>query len=608
VERAAAKAPPLGVVNLRESALVIPRYGKLELTFGITRPVRNPFDPAEVQIDATFVDAAGAAKTVPAFYHQDYVRRLVDGREELTPVGPAAWKVRLAPTSLGPHTYWLTVLHKPAGGEPERLVTGKRSFTCVESKSRGFVRVSRADPLYFEFSNGEWFYPIGHNVHAPADASPRAAQVQEAIGAKPLPDRGTFAYDDLLPKMAANGENLAEVWMSAWWLGLEWTGDWRGYQGLNRYNLENAWKLDHLFALADRLGLYLHVVVDNHGRCSTWCDPEWDDNPYAERNGGFLASPEDFFRSPLAKALHKKKLRYLIARWGYSPHLAGLELWSEIDLVGDSYAFHRDKEPTRLKAQWHAEMADYLAQLDPWAHPVTTHFSTDYSRIQPALVAIPGIKYATCDAYKLKDGPIVPIVLRTAETFNRLGKPGFVTEYGGKPFGAQPVAELRADLHAGLWASYMTHTAGSPLFWWFQFIDAADLYGEFKALAAYHKGEDRRGKGLERRVAAFPIGHPDLDALCLQNDHTAYAWVHSRSAMQLLPEPADAPVFRNIAVRLGGFQEGDYKVEVWDTAKGEVAATLRVHTSAGQLTIPLPEFRTDCALKVKPAPPAGGAL
>ncbi len=610
VARPAAARPPLRVVDLRESSPEVGRFEKLELTFSLTREVRNPFDPDEIQIDATFVDTAGMAKSVPAFHHQDFTHRLENGREELTPAGPAAWKVRFAPTTLGHHEYFLTVTHKPADGEPERLVTGRRAFTCVESKSRGFVRVSQADPAYFEFSNGEWFYPIGHNVHAPADASPRAEALQRAIGAEPLPDRGTFSYDELFAKMAANGENLAEVWMSAWWLGLEWNRDWRGYNGIGRYNLENAWRLDRLLALAEKHGLYLHLVVDNHGKCSTWCDPEWEDNPFNERNGGFLASPEDYFRSPLAREWHKKKLRYLVARWGYSTRVAGLELWSEIDLVGDSYDFYKKPEAVALKVQWHAEMSDYLAQLDPWNHLVTTHYSTDYRRIQPALLAVPGLRYATCDAYKLEDdGPILPIILNTAKTFRKLGKPGFVTEYGGKPVGDQSIPGLRADLHAGLWATYMTHTAGTPLLWWFQFIDSAGLYGEFRALAAYHRGEDRRGKGLEARDATFPVGHPDLDALCLQNAETAYAWVYSRSAMFRLPEPDKAPVFKGITLRLFGFQEGHYAVEAWDTAKGEAVATVRVHTSAGQLTIALPEFRTDCALKIKPAPPpTAGAL
>ena len=595
------KLPPLAVVGLRESGLEVGRFEKLEVTFDLSQPVTNPFDPDQIRIDATFVGPGGTEATVPAFYYQDFVRRLEGGAEVLTPVGAGAWKVRFAPVALGPHSYFLTVV-RGNGDEAERLVTGRRSFTCVESRKRGFVRVCADDPLYFEHEDGGWFYPIGHNVHSPSDPSPRAAAIQSAIGAEPLPDRGTFAYDELFRKMADNGENFAEVWMSAWWLAIEWLKDWKGYDGLGRYNLENAWKLDYLLGLAERHDLYLHLVIDNHGKCSTWCDAEWHDNPCNERNGGFLASPEDYFRSPAARELHRKRLRYIVARWAYSTRIAGFELWSEIDLVGDSWDFH-DKEPRAApKVAWHTEMADYLARIDPWRHPVTTHFSTDYRRIKSYLAALSGLRYLTCDAYKLRDRPIVDVILKTAETLNAYAKPGFVTEYGGKPFGEQSIPGLRADLHAGLWATYMTHTAGAPLLWWFQFIDRDDLYWNFKALAAYHRGEDRRGGGLERRAAEFPAGHPDLDALCLQNDRMAYAWVYSKSAMESMPEPAKAPLFQGIQVRLGGFQEGVYHVEIWDTWEGVAVAAFDLTTSAGQLTIRLPDFRTDCALKIKRAP------
>ena len=52
-------------------------------------------------------------------------------------------------------------------------------------------------------------------------------------------------------------------------------------------------------------------MLDNHGKASTWCDAEWHDSPYSARNGGFLHSPEDLFRDPVAREVYRKKLRYL---------------------------------------------------------------------------------------------------------------------------------------------------------------------------------------------------------------------------------------------------------------------------------------------------------
>ncbi len=595
--------PPLRVIGLRENTLTIGRYEKFEITFDINRPLSNPFEPDHIKIDATFLDPKGKAVTIPAFYYQDFVRRIVNDRERLTPVGPGLWKVRFAPVSEGTHQYYLTVTYVADAsglGEPEQLITGKRAFACVASASRGFVRVSKKDPMYFEFDNGEWFYPIGHNVHTPSDDTPRAVAMQKRVGAQILPNHGTFTYDRLFAKMAAHGENFAEVWLCSWWIGLEWLADWKHYNGLTSYNLHSAWRLDYLVEIAQKHDLYLHLVFDNHGKASTWCDPEWEDNPYNQMNpGGFLKSPEEFFRSRSAKEIYKKKLRYIVARWGYATRVAGFELWSEIDLTGDSYSFHASAVQAAPKVQWHREMTRYLDHIDPWNHMVTTHFSTTYSRIQSTISSIPGIDYLTCDAYK-SSSSIVKLVLGTARAFASHGKPGIVTEYGGSPF-ASTVPGLRSDLHAGLWATYMTHTAGTPLLWWHQFIDADDLYWNFKALAAYHKGEDRRGKGLVAGRVTFANGHHDLSALSLKNPRMAYVWVYSRSAMERMPAKGKEPVFENITIQLSGMSSGKYRVEVWDTHKGVRIGAPELTASNGKLSVPLPKFRTDVALKVKPA-------
>ena len=594
----------LRVLNLRENALEVGRYEKFEVTFDLSRHVTNPFDPEQIAVDATFLDPHGKAITVPGFYYQGFVRRLTNDREELVPVGAGCWKVRFAPVSVGTHSYYISARLTPdreSHGQPEQLITGKRAFECVPSGSRGFVGVSKRDPFYFEFSNGEWFYPIGHNIHSPSDDTPRAVNIQRAVKADILPPHGTFTYDYLFRKMAANGENFAEVWMCTWWMAIEWIKDWKHYRGLTDFNLQNAWKLDYTVGLAEKHNMYLHVVIDNHGKASTWTDPEWEDNPYNKINGGFLASPEEFFRNPVAKSIYRKKLRYIIARWGYTTRLAGLELWSEVDLVGDSWSFHSSDVHAAPKVQWHREMTQYLDQLDPWGHICTTHFSTNYARIKSTLVTIRGIHYITTDAYRGSSKPITGYVVATANAGNNYGKPVIVTEYGGSPFGSS-IPGLRSDLHAGIWSSYMTHTAGTPLLWWHQFIDADNQYWNFKALAAYHAGEDRRGKGFARGTVTFLGTTGDLAAMALQTTREVYAWVYSAAAASRMPSRSSARAYRGVTARLRGLADGAYRVEVWDTHKGTVVATLEAKAENGRLAVPLPEFRIDCALKVKPAP------
>ncbi|NQT89621.1 DUF5060 domain-containing protein [bacterium] len=600
-ERAARPTQPLRVINLRESAPETGRYEKFEVTFEINRDITNPFDPDHIRIDATFEDAK-KTRTVPAFYHQDFVRRIVNDREELTHVGRGVWKVRYAPVVEGPHTYYLTVHYTPdrrTGGDVEQLVTGKRKFVCIPSDDPGFIRVSKKAPFYFEFDNGKWFYPIGHNLHSPSDDTPRAVAIQKHIGKDILPNHGTVACDYLFQRMAENGENFAEVWMCTWWLGLEWLADWRHYNGLNNYNLLSAWRLDYLMGLAKEKGIYLHLTLDNHGKASTWTDPEWEDNPYNELNGGFLKSPEEWFRNPIAKEIYKKKLRYLIARWGYATQLAGIELWSEIDLVGDSWDFHSNDVQAAPKVQWHRDMTQYLGRIDPWQHLVTTHFSTNYGRIKSTLATLPGIKYNATDAYSRPTTGLVKAFIATAEKFNSFGKPGIVTEYGGSPFGSAP-GPLRSDLHAGLWSTYMTHTAGTPMLWWHQFIESDDLYWNFKALAAYHEGEDRRGQGFALQRPVITTGASDLLVLSLQNPTQAYVWVYSAAMAASFPKKGAERTYEGALLRLAALQDGKYRVEVWDTYKGGCVKQFDATTQDSTLSIKLPTFKSDCALKVKP--------
>ena len=626
---------PLRALNLRENKLTVGRHEKFEVSFQINRPISNPFDPKEIEVDATFeVPPDGRRVTIPAFYYQDFERDLVQGREVLTPVGAGMWKARFAPKSVGTYRYHLKATYTPprrSSGTREQLITDKRSFRCIESDSRGFIGVSKKDPAYFEFDNGQWFYPIGHNVHSPSDDTPRAVRMQGRIKAEVLPDHGTFSYDRLFKKMAENGENFAEVWMCSWWLGIEWIAGWKHYNGLTRYNLHNAWKLDHLLDLAGKHDLYLQLVVENHGKASTWCDPEWEDNPYNQINGGFLRSPQEFFSNPIAKEIYRKKLRYIIARWGYASRVFGFVLWSEVDLVGDSYAFHSDDVTAAPKVQWHREMSAYLDKIDYWDHPVTTHVCTDYRRIKSSLVFIPGIDYITCDAYKLSTSTrLIDLIRRTADRPRYLAqalaqqgdrnarrKPILITEYGGSPFHAT-IAGLRADLHAGLWASYMTHSGGTPLLWWFQFIDADDLYWNFKALAAFHKGEDRRGEpdlflcsddsgrrsqvGLGVEEGATLTNREELGFLCLRNMRMAYVWVYSKPAMESMPRKGREHVYKNIRLVLKAMSAGTYRIEVWDCYKGIRVAAFERPAEGGRIEIPIPEFRNDVALKIKPTP------
>ncbi len=557
------------------------QFGTGELRFCLAAS-GNPFDPDNVKASGVVKAPDGSTRKVPAFFHQDYRRALVDEVERLTPTGLPHWHLRLAPEQVGRYEYKLIAKQGEATVE-----TGWHSFECVPSELPGRLRVSQTDPRFFETSRGDFFYPLGTNVHAPFDK--RSAKM---LGIPVSPNRGTFAYDELFAKMAASGQNACVVWLAPWWLEFEWSAKWKGFGGLTDYNLANAWRLDHMLKLAEKHGIYLHLVLENHGKYSLFVDPQWASNPYNVKNGGMLRTPEDFFTSIYAWNVYRKKLRYLIARVGHSPWILGLELFGEINITGNNRKFMRSP----LKALWVKRTAQYLREIDHNRHLVTVHYSNDWKTIDPQVASLPELDYIVGDTYKAA-GAIPGYMVETYENNNVYGKPTFSTEFGGNWNGTSP-KRLTADLHAGLWSNFMTQSAAAPFFWWYDFIDRHELYSHYSAFTKYIAGEDKRGpfetssfelkSSSSRTVKALMLSTPDASR------DKAYLWVYDEQAMEVMPGDKYAPLIEDASVPLD-LTGKRYTVEFWNTYDGKLLASVNV---SGTTQLRIPSFKRDIAAKL----------
>ncbi|MDD5270010.1 MAG: DUF5060 domain-containing protein, partial [Candidatus Omnitrophica bacterium] len=322
----------VSIVSVAQDTAEVPKFGKFELTVAIEAPYANPFNPEEVDLAAEFTSPSGRTLVMPGFLHSA-------SQDAQLNYNSPVWKVRFSPDEEGEWRYLLCL--KAAGAEDK---SAPGAFKCVPSKGRGFVRVSASDPKYFEFTNGEFYYPFGENI---CWAS--------------LPN-----FKKYFAQMQKAGGNWTRIWMSNWEAGLEWTKG-SGYRGLGKYNLEKAGKLDKVVGLAEEYGLYFQLVINHHGQLSTKVNPQWDENPYNAKNGGPCKDPEDFFTDPAAKKHFKDRMRYIIARWGYSPNIMAWELWNEITFV--------DNLDPEADAAWHKEMAGYIKETDPQKHLITTSYA-----------------------------------------------------------------------------------------------------------------------------------------------------------------------------------------------------------------------------------------
>lgn len=542
-------AAPLGFTRLSAPEKV-GVYGLWEASFDVNRQLLNPYCTEEIDIIAE-ITPPGTSKpvVVPAFFAQDF-RRVKgsdrDGeeyRDRFIPQGEGRFLLRYTPRVAGEHRWRLVARYRSPyavgdGAQPEKCATPPAFFDVAPAapgapRPRGFVRVSRKDPHCFEFENGEPFYVIGHNFHSPVDTRHVDSILRPYFPNLPAPkNRGLRCYEDAFPLMAKNGLNSFEVWMSAWWLGLEWTGRWKNYHGVGQYNQENAWKLDALLAAAARHGLYAHLVIDNHGKASEFCDPEWDLSPYNADNaadGGFCRRAQHLFTGEtgkMGKACYRDLYRYIAARWGWCTNIFGIETWSELDLVGRGGNFGRSEE---MRA-WLKEMMPWLRRWDQGKHPLTTHYCSDYRNIDREMAAEPCMDYVVGDAYHEPHELLSQMLVGTHLSLKGFDKPFMITEFGGSPH-ATNLPSLIGDMYCGMWLSWMTAAAGTPYFWWYDLLRQENYYAAYGAFARYAAGEDRRrpagGPQLTCEwecVAQSAAGDEFAKLMALEeDDHAAHA-------------------------------------------------------------------------------------
>ncbi len=554
---------------------MVERYHLWEASFLLSRAYANPFDPTCVDVTATFIGPDGSSTVVPAFYSQQYRRQLIEGKEVLTPVGDSRWTVRFTPVRTGRYLYFFTV----NDGQQNKFPGS--SFVCVPSAEKGFVRVSQRDPRFFEYDDGSFYYPVGFNIISPWDTP---------YGVRYLPTmpvgRETYAYDDYFEKMAQNRMNFIRMWMAYWWLELEWNPDRGPFQGLGRYSLSNAWRLDHIVSAAERKGIKILLTINNHTRLTGW---GWPDNPYNVTNGGFLRHPWEMFTSEQARELFRRKMRYILARWGYSPAIFAWNLWSEVDLTGDY-------QPERVR-KWHQEMASFIRENDPWKHMISTHFC-QHPRARD-LADLPELDFIHSNAWVNVAGLSDSQVEALEQFYQALSpyrKPVMVSEFGGHWAGTQ-IEIMTRDLHTGLWASATIPLAGTPLFWWWNLVHQDDLYFHYRSLAAFLKAEDYRGKGLAPKKVGFIKAHPAADVRCLAGPDLCFLWVYNfYSALRLVQEKNE---IQDLCLLLPGLKQGKYRVEWWDTRTGRPFQVEEATCGETGLVLKVPAFTEDLAAKVK---------
>lgn len=402
-------------------------YPKIEASFNITSLATDPFDYTVTDVRVEILQPDNSTISLPAFFD-----------------GGTTWRVRHTPTMAGTYSINGVTLN----GSPISVTGLTPSLWTVTGfpTSAGYVRVDSTNPQHFITSNGRRFFPVGENM---AWSSPSANAL------------------NIFPKMGAAHETWSRVWMTHFYegSGLGLNLDWPKVNNtFGQLSLPNAQHWDAIIAAADQAGIHFQMTLQHHGQYSTTVDPNWSDNPYNTANGGFLSDPVNFFTDATAKALTERKLRYAVARWGYSPAIMAWELFNEVQFTDAG----QDGKWSNIET-WHNEMAEFLRSQDSYHHLITTSSVLDepiwdetdyYTHHDYPSDLISGIR----DAQDISDSQTVA--------------PDFSSECG-----------IDFTPHVGIsppiWAGLMAGQSGDAMPWYWDTIDPNNDYFLIQAAADF---------------------------------------------------------------------------------------------------------------------------
>jgi hypothetical protein len=439
----------------------------------------NPFDPDIIRLDATFTFPSGRTMVVPAFWYQAYQRSLSGGYEYDTPIGSAGWRLRFTPPEAGAYSLSLIVqTNRQPFGAP---VNTSFNVPANTPPARfGYVGIA-ASRQYFQTGDGQALRLIGENVCWPDGP-------------------GTYDYDTWFSAMQNAGENYARIWMCPWAFGIEDTST-----SLDNYSQQPAWQLDYVLQLAEQRGIYLLLCLDYHGMFATQPDSwggnnYWPQNPYNVTNGGSCMVANDFFTNTTAEIIYQKRLRYLVARYGYSQNLLAWEFLNEID---NDYSFLNPNDV----AAWHGVMGGWLHTNDVFGHLVTTSLTGGSDR--PEIWSLPQLDFAAYHSYG-EPGPATRLDAVAQSFLQNYGKPMMVGEFGTSAADWNRTNDpyLRG-FRQGVWGGALSGSVGTAMSWYWQNIDSENDYPIYSALGTI-LNRTGWGQGFWTNIAFQTAGAPPV--------------------------------------------------------------------------------------------------
>jgi len=342
------------------------------------------------------------------------------------------------------------------------------------------------------------------------------------------------------------------------------------------YNPTDCFILDQLVAAAEREGIYLQLCLITRDL--------------------YMSSLKDARSGETAQAIRDAKnlLRYAVARWGYSTHVAAWEYFNEID-------------PGLPTDRFYDELGEYLEQIDVYRHLRTTStWGPSPKDWKHPRLDLAQTHHYIRPADKEQGHDEVAVVLKHVGRVREHApnRPVLLAEFGLAEDNWQRSGFMKQDanlvhFHNALWASALSGAAGTAMFWWWEVLDPLDAYAHYKPLADF-TADVPLDSGLEASEARATGGA--IRVVGLQGRRDAYLWLFHEQATwwnQVVRNQTPATI-ASARLEVPQLTPGAYRVVWWDTARGRIRAERQVTVESGNLTLDVPSFERDIACKILP--------
>jgi hypothetical protein len=258
--------------------------------------------------------------------------------------------------------------------------------------------------------------------------------------------------------------------------------------------------------------------------------------------------------------------------------------------------------------RFYAALGEHLEKTDPYGHlRITSTWHPSARDCGHAKLDVGQVHHYLRPALGEAAKDESAAVAKWAEFLRRSGpgKPGMIAEFGlaNDRWGQSDYMKQDADLvhfHNALWASAMSGTAGTTLFWWWEQLDRQQAYSHYKPLAAFCRDVPFHTAGF--RPIAPSASDARLRVAGLRAKDRACLWLFNTEAAwwpQVVEHRTPAEV-RGATLDLDGLAPGTYAVEWWDTQTGQVTETATANVTSGSIRLSVPTFRRDAACKIAP--------